>query len=353
MKNCLLTRSVRFVAAFLLLGALFAASCGGGIVYKKFSYAEKVKRVKALVIVQPDLAFRGMQAHQVFERWMDFMHKLSRETDLILIGPDEYRVLTSGVVTDLIHETDLATQLKKYGVSPQETVAVKVMLLESWQQVQSVVSNRDKSRRGISEYDSEIEFSADAYLVSNSKPLFSIAHRVSETLFALPGECDPRPEITTFADEHYALLIDKLVDELGARKIDPGKTQWPVTALETPREALDYRYQALTPLKISLEEMDEMDKDVVLNGRVCYRHPNLDRGASRALLRMNDGLYVQKAETCSGLESGDWLLKAGGADVKRTYQVLRAVRGFATTGTALEFEVKRKGNVRTVTYSCK
>ena len=68
---------------------------------------------------------------------------------------------------------------------------------------------------------------------------------------------------------------------------------------------------------------------------------------------MKDGLYVYKAESCSGLQEGDWLVKAGGQEVWREYQVLRAIRGAAATGTALTLEVSRKGKLETVTYGCK
>lgn len=329
---------------------LSIASCGGGHEIKKYSYAAQMPEVKAIVILQPEFYFRQMQSYQVFAKWMDFAHMIGSRTGAIVVGPDEVRVLVEGVVTSLAHETNVLTLLKKYGVKPENAVAIKFQLTESWQQVQSVISNEKSSQVGRVQFDSDFAFSGDVFRVDTSHPLFSVSHAVSQTISVSPTEGDSRPEITQYAKLNYAKVLGYLVRQFGVPDAPVGEPA--VTLVENPLEALDYQYQTLPVLKDILEQKDEIERDAAIRSLITYRHPDLDRGHVRTLTKQREGILVTSAQGCSGLQAGDRVVKAAGDEVRRTYQFERAVRGALATGKQLSLDVVRDGSTVSVDYRC-
>jgi len=340
--------SLSLLVALLVTAA--ASGCGGSKHIRMYSYAENLPPVHAIVILQPDFYFRGMESYQAYEKWMDLAHQLSDKTDLVVIGPDEVRVLVTGVVTSLSHETDVLTVLKRYGIKPQNTIALKVMLTESWQQVQSVISNKEKSRAGRAEFESELSFCADAFQVDTSHPVFSLTETVTLKLVHSPNESDARPAITSFAAANYDRLISVLKRDFDAagRSTDPRGA----TVMENPLECKKYRYQTMPTLEESLAQKDEIEQDAALRGRVTYRFPTLERGLIRKLFKGGSGLLVAGAEACSALRPDDRILKADGLGLTREYQFSRAISAAVAAQRAVSLEVLRDGKTVTVEYRC-
>jgi len=103
---------MRSVSSFVVLLALVSTACGGALKVKEYTFCKEAPPVDAIVILHPDFYFRGMESHQVYEKWMDLAHRLTKRTGVVVIAPDEYTTLTDGMVTNLAYETDLATVLK-------------------------------------------------------------------------------------------------------------------------------------------------------------------------------------------------------------------------------------------------
>ena len=342
---------MRYVTPAIVTAVLCLSACGGSLKVKEYSFCREAPRVDAIVILHPEFYFRGMESHQVYEKWMDVAHRLADGTGAVVIAPDEYTTLTTGMVTDLAYETDVATVLKPYGVSVDNTVAVRLMLVESWQEVQKVVTKKDKRRVSRPEFESEMKFTADVYHVGTSRPLLTYADGSSGTVYDEPNEADPRPEITSFAVRNYNGLIGALKSKLKVR----GRVEAPftLTLAENPLESLDYRYQTLPPLKTTLEKRDELERDAVIRARITYRYPTLERGAVRRLQGGTKGLLVTSASPCTNLKAGDEILEAGGIAMRREYHLRSVLSRTSSSAQPVKLKVLRDGSAATITVNCR
>jgi len=347
-----MTESTRKYVARLLAGSLLVAvlaSCGG-LDVQRYSYAEKVGRVKAVVLLPTEFYFRGMESYQAFERWMDCARMFSRHTDLTVIGPDEVRILTSGVVSNLLQETNLVTVLKRYNLEPEEVVAVTLMLTESWQQAQSLITH-DKTgkKRSRAQFESDFRFGAEAYHVGSSQPIFSMSHLMSQTVVSLASENDKRPELTAYAKGHFASVLKLLVDDFNVKRVPQRED---LVVLDSLKEEMSYRYQNRKSLEESMAEKDEIERDASIRARVSFRYPGLERGARRKLMRLEEGLLVQKAPDCSNLREGDMVLSINGEALSREYQLERGLEASASRGETPKLQVKRGAETVEVSFDC-
>ncbi len=341
---------MRSVSSFVVLLALVSTACGGALKVKEYTFCKEAPPVDAIVILHPDFYFRGMESHQVYEKWMDLAHRLTKRTGVVVIAPDEYTTLTDGMVTNLAYETDLATVLKPYGLKVENTIALRLMLVESWQEVQKVVTKKDKKRASRAEFESEMKFTADVYHVGTSQPLLTYADGVSGTVYDEPDEADPRPEITSFALRNYNGLIQALQSKLKVRSRAGSAVK--LGLAENPLESLDYQYQTLPPLRKTLEKKDDLERDAVIRARITYRYPTLERGAVRKLQAGTKGVLVTGAAPCTNLKPGDVILEADGVPIRREYH-LRGLPAFtAAAPGAPTLKVLRESSTVTIVVEC-
>jgi hypothetical protein len=334
----------------LLLPLLVVAACGSGLKIQKYSFAAKTPPVQAVVVLPPDFYFRGMQAYQVYEKWMDFVHLLADESDVVILAPDEFKVLVSGPITSLAHETDIVTQLKRYGVSLDNAVAVKLSLTESWQQASSVVSATETtSHAGRSDYESEVEFSADVFHVGTNNPILTLSRKRDLKGGLDPTDSDARPDITQFGRDNMKALLGVLGRDFILTKKSAAAPGLNIAVADNALESLWYRWGELATLDSLLAQKDDMERDAALRGRVSYRYPTLDRSQLRAFLKYKSGLPVLEAPADSGLKAGDRIIKADGKEIQREYQLRREVRAQAAIASPLDLEVLRDDQTVTVT----
>ncbi len=340
----------RRLAAMAALVLLTCAACGGTPEVKRYAFLDKVPAVKAVVILHPELYFRGMTSPQVYQKWMDLAAEVGSRTRLLVIGPDEYRVMVNGVLTNLAQETDLRSVLRAYGVEPEEAVAVRLSITESWQQVLRTVTKKDGTKGQRSEFDSRFAYEADVYHVGTSRPLLSLDLQHKYRGEALPTGADARPELTAFARESHARLVSLLVEHLdvGGRSDHPR-----LTVVPSPADAVAYAYQELNPLRIALDQKDSMERDATVDGLVGYWAPELDRGHRRTLRTAGTGLLVVSAEGCTNMQPGDFIVQAGGEPAVRPYQLVRAFHASRHLGNPLAIRFRRGNHEFQAVYECK
>jgi hypothetical protein len=337
-----------YLLNLLVLFTVLVSACSGAFVSEEYEYLPKVKRVDAFVLLHPAFYFRGMKSHDVYERWMMLADELAEKTGVVVIGPDEYRTMTSGMVTDLARETDVAVTLKKFGIDARHAIALRLTLTESWQQLERSVSGRGKSYKGRGSFRSDVEFTADAYHVETSKPLLTAKNSYSGVL---PGELrtgDSHPGLTQFATESYDYLLVRLASHFHFPTLPANAN---VQGLANPLEVEEYQYEKLATLGEELTKKDEIDQDAMRINRILFRYPLIKRGDRRLLQKGLHGVLVKSAAKCSGLRQGDFLVTANGRKVSREYH-LNGVRMWFKQGKAVVFELLRDQKRVKVTSSC-
>lgn len=332
-----------------LFCSLMLAGCGSGLSVKKYEYLSKAPAVRAVVILQPECYFRNMASYQVYQTWNDLAREFTQRSGVIIIGPDEYRVLVKGLLTNLVQETDLEVVLARYGVKPDEAVAIRTTLTESWQQAERAIINEDGSRGLAAEFESKFEFGADVYHVGTSRPLLSLVKNHEVRGSQLPTSSDARPEFTQFARSSYGSLVEQLLVEM---KLASGSVLGGISVLESPLQAIEYAFQELPPLSVKLEQLDEMDRDARVQGLIEHRAPSLERGLLRQALKAEPGLLVTVAPGCSNLQAGDLLLQADGEVIFRPYQLLRSAWAALRSGKPLALRFRRGAEEFQSIYSC-
>lgn len=327
---------------------LLVTCCGGSFLSQEYEYLPQVKKVDAIVLLHPSFYFRGMKSHQVYERWMTLADDLARNTGALIIGPDEYRTMTTGMLTDLAHETDVPVTLKRYGISAENAVAIRLTLTESWQEVERTVSGKGKSYKGRGEFRSDVEFVADVYHLATSKPLLTAKNSFSGVLRgdARPG--DAHPGMTRFAAESYHYLTVRLASHFEFPALPPTVD---VRGLANPLEVENYRHEKLPSFGEELARKDEMDRDAMRVNRILFRYPEILRGQRRLLQKGLHGILVQRAARCTGLKEGDFVVAADAAKVTREYH-LNGIRLLLAAGRQVTFEVLRGKNREKVTTRC-
>jgi len=324
---------------FLTLIATGMCACSGSARLETYSSAKKLAPVKAVVLLAPDMFFRGMKAHDVFEKWSDLADLLASSAGLVVVGPDEFHILTSHAVSDLVHETDVGLVLGRYGIDPENALALKLTLTEAWQQASSEVSNQRGGHAARAAYESELQFAAEVYHVASTAPVFAFSDSERLTTWDSPSASDPRPELTRFALDCYQQVLASMLKlpVPGPSKVPP----WAVV-VQSPYEAARFAFGELPALVDALSSMDEVDREAALNARLDYRHPSLPRPAVKSLLTLPAGVYVLSS-TKPELHAGDIILKASGIDLNREYQAARFLRS-----TPLVLEVVRDGSPVTI-----
>ncbi len=344
-----MTVSVKRGTVLTVAACLAFLACGPGRSVKRYEYLNNVPAAKAVVILQPECYFRNMASYQVYQTWNDLAQEFTRRTGMVVIGPDEYRVLVKGLLTNLVQETDLEVVLGRYGLKPEEAIAIRMTLTESWQQGERAIVNEDGTRGLAAEFESKFEYSADVYHVATSRPLLSITKEHEVRGLQLPTSADARPELTGFARESYRDLVTQLQEEM---TIAPGSPLANLKVLESPGPTIEYAFQDLQPLCVKLEQLDALEKDATIQGLIEYRVPTLTRALMRKALKADKGLLVIQSAPCSNLQSGDLILRANGEEIWRPYQLTRSALGALNLGKPLALRFRRGGEELQGVYSC-
>ena len=337
----------RNLLLFIILA--LATACGPSLQVKKFEASKKLPRIDAVVILYPDMYFRGMETYQVYEKWTDLALLMVQELGLTVIGPDEYRIMVDGVITSMVQETDLVSLLKKRGLKPENTLALKLTLTESWQQVQRALTKKDDVRKSSAEFESKMEFSMDVYHVATNSPVLSMSKIVEETILALPSEYDSRPEITAFANANFQVLLQMFKEDLGIRTKGARAN---IPLYQPGQDLIDFKIQSLPDLRAKFEQLDDMEKDAFVQARIGYRHGELERGIRRTLQRGGPGLLVGSADECTGLKPGDWVIAIIGEETIRLHRFWLFYDGARRLKQSIVYKVLREGTESEVTDAC-
>jgi hypothetical protein len=341
---------LRQTTALLTLATCLAmAACGHGKSVKRYEYLKEAPSVQAVVILQPECYFRNMASYQVYQTWNDLAAEFTRQTGVVVIGPDEYRVLVKGLLTNLSQETDIEVVLRRYGIKPQNAIAVRMTLTESWQQGERAIVNEDGSRGLAAEFKSKFEYSADVYHVYTSRPLLSLAEEHNVRGLQLPTSADARPELTEFARSSYRGLVELLSTEM---KLATGGPLADLEVLESPGPTIAYAFQDLQPLAVKLEQLDALERDARIQGLIEHRAPVLSRDLMRKALQAEAGLLVTRAGSCTKLQAGDLIVQVNGEAVTRPYQLFRGAIGATNSGNPLTLRVRRGSEELQAVYSC-
>lgn len=344
-----MTKSVKAGTFLTMALCLLFVACGPGRSVKRYRYLPKAPAARAVVILQPECYFRNMSSYQVYQTWNDLAQEFAARRGLVVIGPDEYRVLVKGVLTNLVQETDLEVVLGRYGIKPEEAIAVRLTVTEAWQQAERAIVNEDGTRGLAAEFESRFEFSADVYHVASSQPLLSLSKEHEVRGQQLPTSADARPEFTAFATGSYRELVAQLAADMSLAR---GSLLAEVAVVESPGPTINYAFQELQPLSVKLDQLDELETDAKVQGLIEYRAPKLSRALLRTLSKARTGLLVTRAAPCTNMQSGDLILKANGEDVTRPYQLLRSALAAANDAKPLAILFRRGSDQFQAVYSC-
>jgi hypothetical protein len=337
----------RILTALTIVATLWGCGHGKGI--ERYEYLAKAPAVKAVVLLQPEFYFRNMQPYQVYQKWSDLARRFAQRTGVVLVAPDEYRVLVKGVLTNLAQETDLRTVLDGYGLEVEQAVAIRLALTESWQQEERSIVSEDGTRGLATEFKSQFECSADVYHVGTSRPLFSLTKQHKYRGAQLPSGADARPELTQFANECYDALLSVLMDEM---TVAAGPRERGLAVVESPMSAMTFQLPEMAPLTVKLEQLDAIEADAVILSLIEYQSSPAPRLAVRNACAAREGLVVTSAAACSNLQVGDQILSVGSKPVHRAYQLGNEVQRARGTGRPVTIRFKRGKEEFQAVYGC-
>lgn len=303
------------------------AACAGSARLQTYPASRTLPEVKAVVLLPPEIFFRGMKAYQVFEKWIDLADALTARSGVVVVGPDEFNVITSQAVTDLAHETNIPAVLGKFGIDSDNALALKLTLTEAWQEGSCEISSEHGAKMVGTPYESEFMLSAEVYHVSTTAPVLTFSDSLRLTTWDSPSAADPRPDITRFSRECYNRILNALASLPGFPPPPPAPAadRPRLVTAQSPREALRFAYRDLKPLIDLFHGMDEMDRDATLNARIEYRNPHLPRPVARALMELPAGVYIISAHIPE-LLPGDIVVQSNRGPINRDYQLVRALR---------------------------
>jgi len=321
------TRPRRRTFFSLLLTLLLAAyvGCGAAETVETFPMLRELPRPAAIVLLPAEVHFRGMQAHHYYDYWVDLAELLSRRTGLPVLGPDEYSLRTDNPVTEPLRDTDALRGLEEMGVSADSALAIRVRIIESWQQGESLMGDGPNESFRNGQFQSSIEFQAEIVHFGTGHPLVSLTSTLEIDSLPSPTEADPRPDLTGYYRDRCERAVTLVLDRCRVAAAPEGSPEAHAVVLEGPQGAARQRYQDLPSVVDQTARADEIDRDVALLARIGFRHPMLPRDVERQLLKLGpDTLLVQRAADCTGLLPGDVLTRIGDKPATHAFALLRA-----------------------------
>jgi hypothetical protein len=333
----------------VVMAAALIWGCGPGREITRYEYLPKAPAVKAVVLLQPEFYFRNMQPYQVYQKWSDLATRFSQRTGVVIVAPDEYRVLVKGVLTNLAQETDLRAVLDGYGVEVENAIAIRFALTESWQQEERAIVSEDGTRGLTTEFRSQFECSGDVYHVGTSRPLLSLTGEHKYRGAQLPSGADARPELTQFANECYGALLAIVTNEM---EVSSGPAAPGVAVVESPVPAMSYELPEMAPLTVKLDQLDAIETDAIVLSLIEYQAANLPRLAVRIACAAQQGLVVTAASTCANLQVGDHILQVGSTPVNRVYQLGNEILRARGRQIPVSIRFKRGSEEFQAVYDC-
>ncbi|MBM4354039.1 MAG: hypothetical protein FJ109_09640 [Deltaproteobacteria bacterium] len=332
---------------------VFGVACSSAETVRTYPMLHELSPPTAIVLLPAEIHFRSMRAHHYYDYWVDFADLFARETQLPVLGPDDFTLRSEGLVTDPMRETDAAARLSALGLRPEDAVGVRLQLLESWQQGESMLSNgRGESFRG-GGFQSRIDFQAEIVHFGTGRPLLALTAHVDLDSLPSPTDSDPRPDVTRYMAERQRQVLSLLVERCSVPS-PPAPPASDARLAEGPQGAARQRYRDLPSVIDQTARADEIDREVALTARIAYRHPGLARDVERALIKLGpDTLYVISAAECTGLLPGDVITSVEGAPVSHAYQLRRSeLLARAAAGT-LSLTVTRAAEVSLpISWNC-
>ncbi len=334
--------------AMSLVVLIAVIGCGGARVkVKTFDRVQGRPEVRAVVLLPSEYMLRGMRAYDVFEKNLDAADHLARRLQVAVYAADEYRILADGLLMDLRNETSLPITLEADGLEPKQAIAVRYTLTENVQEGATVLSGEGREGTIGRAFRSTLFMDLEAYHVGSNEPLATISLR---------KEVDPFREVPDHDDTpwHRETLLeglDRLLEEIDDQVRLPGPgTRGPVRVLTPAAEAVGFSWGELGSLKARLAKEDELMRDANIQRRVRYRHPKAPLAFQRRLTKLDRGLLVETAPSCSGLRAGDVILDVDGVAVQRSYQWKRVLR--TRRGRPLAVTAMRDGVTLALSFDC-
>ena len=328
-------------AGLALLLCLELAACGSAptVVYR--TKPTEFGEVKAVILLPGEYFFRGIGAENIFEKWVDVAHLLTERFGVMVVGPDEYRITVQGPLGSPQEQTTLTPLIRSLRLKPEDVVLLRIRMVEDWQEQGGSKSATGAELRARTARESRATFSAELTSYATGAVLAEYDSGRLPLSMVSGDDADARPDITALFREQLVYFLGDLSAHYKLAEWPPEKkAAWPVLR-ENPLEAGEAETLELPSLKKRLLTADEFTRDAALRSLVEYRHPGMDRGMARAMVRTGTlGLYVESAAPCWGLQGGDVITGVNGDALRREYQLLRA---WLAGGGALRLLVERSG----------
>ncbi len=313
------------VLSGLVLFLAYGPGCSSAETVRTFPMLSEQLPPTAIVLLPAEIHFRGMRAHHYYDFWVDFAERLARSTGLPVIGPDEFTLRTEGPISDPMRDTDAHRRLDALGIRSENALAIRILLVESWQQGESMMADdRSESFRG-GQFESQVEYSAEILHFVTGRPLIQMTSVLHIDGLPSPSDSDPRPDITALFRARSARVVELLAERCQVPLLPAGQDSPHARLHEGPQGSARQRYQDLPSVVDQTARADDVDREVALLARIAFRDPNLPREVERMLLKLPvDTLYVQTAADCTGLLPGDQLTQVEGYPASHAFLVSRA-----------------------------
>ncbi|MGI5860795.1 MAG: PDZ domain-containing protein [Myxococcales bacterium] len=332
--------SCRFPGARALLSLLLTAGCASGATIKVEVKPGKPLEAQALAVFP--FQFRWDEpAWRSFELSQALALQAIETGRYSVFGPGEFK-LVSGQASNPFLGSDLVLSLADRGLSPMAALVFRCTAeRRTTSAVQQVFDSAGKPRGVGRAEEQQIVAALEVFHSASREKLASASGMVQVDPFRAADPSDPLPELTGLVRALMAEVLEQLEDRAPGVLVERDAG---FDYLWNPKATLDFSWEGKPPLREALEKADALDKELLLEARLRFFHPDLEPGTLSTLMRSPAGLLVTSVREAAeaGLVAGDLIVGIAG-EPALPQALQRALRG--AEGTSVALQVRRAGQL--------